>query len=77
MTEPNNVAQASLEIQEHIRRREAEVVLLPPGAVRQATLLEIARLRADAVAQRLAAAAEASDNHRHGTAADGDSPAPA
>ena len=79
MTEPNNVAQSCLEILEHIRSREAEAALLPLGPIRQAAFLEIARLRADAVAQQLlasAAPAQIPDDRRHGTAADGDTPAP-
>ena len=40
------------QLDERIREREAAAALLPPGKIRQATFIEITRLRAEAALRR-------------------------
>jgi hypothetical protein len=49
---PQHPISVRIKIFDHIRRREAETALLPPGAVKHAALIEIAKLRADAATKQ-------------------------
>jgi len=49
---PKATYQTPEQLAERIRDREFEAALLPPGAARQAVLIEIAQLRAYADAKR-------------------------
>ena len=49
---PNKTYQTPDEIDARVRELEAQVVLLPPGEVRQALLKKIAQLRVYAAAKR-------------------------